>query len=683
MKKILLLLLLCVFADDVNAQLTKQKESIDRGIWLRVNATGGDEIRIEQRMKSAIRIINDQNTANSNANPWVGVNLQLTWGQLHNGTNYNIGVKRIKNILNLAETGNVFVQLSIADKYQSTVTGCECGDSSTCDDDYYLGPTPNFNNNPDNTKALNHIDFNLFTNGGDPNNPVSCDANGNKNYYEGYHVSDYRYARQQFKDKDDGRFLRKYFSIRWNNDIENEWLRFWRVLGREIGNHPALHSIITPESSNSFSGRAINNEILLNKTDVNPNNIFKYPGGAAYVNYLEKISLELRKIFPANVLIINNTNWIYPNVKSNGKFYQEDIANKYLTQNETLRNTNKKVTVGWCAQDIVLPNSKVDGYYSRGVYEQMMRFPKRLRFGLITGETELTSDYPINTPAEKEIPGKVLEKINEFGLANLIFISNKSFKEYESLISQANLGDFPFMPDAKPTPPPAQTIKTYYITNKATGGRLKLKSNQREITTTDSNNTYNDAKWDMVLDKDNRFGDDAFQLFNKKTRELIRYNNNAGGAYAGRVIKDADTTIKYKTSFWRKIPAKVKGYFYLENLGSGKLLAHDLRKDPVLHQTNFRGKKTEWFFELVSNTSKLTDDKAISNASDIILIYPNPVLNTLHINTNVVSKTSIYSINGQLVKSYPENQTTIDVSTLNKGVYFLKTDHSINKFVKQ
>lgn len=75
-------------------------------------------------------------------------------------------------------------------------------------------------------------------------------------------------------------------------------------------------------------------------------------------------------------------------------------------------------------------------------------------------------------------------------------------------------------------------------------------------------------------------------------------------------------------------------------------------------------------FEYQSDT-----DAAISEVSEsqLPLIYPNPVTQILHLNeNNKYLKLAIYNLQGGLV-CILQNVTQVDVSSLNKGFYFLKT----------
>ena len=69
-------------------------------------------------------------------------------------------------------------------------------------------------------------------------------------------------------------------------------------------------------------------------------------------------------------------------------------------------------------------------------------------------------------------------------------------------------------------------------------------------------------------------------------------------------------------------------------------------------------------------------------------IHPNPATNFLHITTNkeqfLNKQISIYDIFGKIVKQlYIKNTNTIiDISKLEKGIYFIKSNESVVKFVK-
>jgi surface protein len=65
-----------------------------------------------------------------------------------------------------------------------------------------------------------------------------------------------------------------------------------------------------------------------------------------------------------------------------------------------------------------------------------------------------------------------------------------------------------------------------------------------------------------------------------------------------------------------------------------------------------------------------------------ISIYPNPTSDKLHIDGLVVQDVVIYSVLGKEVVKI-SNQNSIDVSSLSKGIYFIKVSDGINSSTKK
>jgi uncharacterized protein (TIGR02145 family) len=92
-------------------------------------------------------------------------------------------------------------------------------------------------------------------------------------------------------------------------------------------------------------------------------------------------------------------------------------------------------------------------------------------------------------------------------------------------------------------------------------------------------------------------------------------------------------------------------------------------------------KRNGYSVRFVRDASSLS----IKDFSNSIIIYPNPVKNILTIDGLVVQDVVIYSVLGKEVLKI-SNLNTIDVSSLSKGVYFIKVSDGINastkKFIK-
>jgi len=72
-----------------------------------------------------------------------------------------------------------------------------------------------------------------------------------------------------------------------------------------------------------------------------------------------------------------------------------------------------------------------------------------------------------------------------------------------------------------------------------------------------------------------------------------------------------------------------------------------------------------------------------------INIYPNPAKNIITIETRELNNDRfimIYSLSGQkiITQQIHDKKTTIDISALKPGVYFVKYDsHSLTRFIKE
>lgn len=77
----------------------------------------------------------------------------------------------------------------------------------------------------------------------------------------------------------------------------------------------------------------------------------------------------------------------------------------------------------------------------------------------------------------------------------------------------------------------------------------------------------------------------------------------------------------------------------------------------------------------VFGTESISTQLQMGSVSPSLVVYPNPVADQLNINSEVLVKNvSIYTINGQLVKSSPIINGSVDVSGLKEGYYITKID---------
>ncbi|SHF98370.1 pectate lyase family protein [Flavobacterium defluvii] len=95
-----------------------------------------------------------------------------------------------------------------------------------------------------------------------------------------------------------------------------------------------------------------------------------------------------------------------------------------------------------------------------------------------------------------------------------------------------------------------------------------------------------------------------------------------------------------------------------------------------------------FYMSIVYNTGtlKMTKEEAIADKDSKVLIYPNPVSNTLYISDpNLkLEKILIYNISGVLVKTAEKGNEAIDINQLSTGTYLAKiftTDGSYNQII--
>ncbi|MBR5602905.1 MAG: T9SS type A sorting domain-containing protein, partial [Bacteroidales bacterium] len=71
------------------------------------------------------------------------------------------------------------------------------------------------------------------------------------------------------------------------------------------------------------------------------------------------------------------------------------------------------------------------------------------------------------------------------------------------------------------------------------------------------------------------------------------------------------------------------------------------------------------------------------NSEVAFVVYPNPAEDYVMIESVEAAEVRIYSINGQMVsaQTISEGTNTIDVSSLNAGMYFMQVNESMVKII--
>lgn len=91
--------------------------------------------------------------------------------------------------------------------------------------------------------------------------------------------------------------------------------------------------------------------------------------------------------------------------------------------------------------------------------------------------------------------------------------------------------------------------------------------------------------------------------------------------------------------------------------------------------------------KITFNETIEVDEVNLPENTIAIAIFPNPVTNTLSIDTRLdaYSNANIISSNGVILKSFEitDQHHKIDISTLPSGLYFIKIDDQTSKFIKR
>ena len=98
------------------------------------------------------------------------------------------------------------------------------------------------------------------------------------------------------------------------------------------------------------------------------------------------------------------------------------------------------------------------------------------------------------------------------------------------------------------------------------------------------------------------------------------------------------------------------------------------------------GRLNVWFAKTIASTNTTVDINILNESKGHFQMYPNPAQNQLHIIFNKEIKTKqlqVFNAHGQLVHTHhsPQEQHSIDISRWSSGIYFLKVDEEVERFV--
>jgi hypothetical protein len=98
------------------------------------------------------------------------------------------------------------------------------------------------------------------------------------------------------------------------------------------------------------------------------------------------------------------------------------------------------------------------------------------------------------------------------------------------------------------------------------------------------------------------------------------------------------------------------------------------------------GKLNIWFAKTIASTNTTVDVNILNESNDLFNLFPNPAGLQLQINfkEDVVSlPIEIFNMKGQVVYNLivSERQNSIDVSQWQSGIYLIKIDGKVQRFV--
>ena len=195
---------------------------------------------------------------------------------------------------------------------------------------------------------------------------------------------------------------------------------------------------------------------------------------------------------------------------------------------------------------------------------------------------------------------------------------------------------------------------------------------------------------------------------------MIRFENNGTANAENIVVKDMIDTNKFDIasllpissshSFITRITATNKVEFIFENINlpfddanNDGYVAFKIKTKPTLVVGNTFSNNASIYFDynapIVTNTATTTIQALGTTDFDFSTYFalaPNPAKDVLNMQTKndvVISSASIYNTIGQLVLVVTEPNSSIDVSTLKTGNYFIKVisnkGNSVSKFLKE
>lgn len=125
---------------------------------------------------------------------------------------------------------------------------------------------------------------------------------------------------------------------------------------------------------------------------------------------------------------------------------------------------------------------------------------------------------------------------------------------------------------------------------------------------------------------------------------------------------------------------KVEQYVSFNNNPNLEYICCDTEQEVYIQNQALLNENYDTIVNSDCATNSVLATETIENSNNKILLFPNPTKDYVHFSTKeIIEAVIIYDINGRSIKTFKNVYEKIDVSFLENGIYFLKTN-TVNEF---
>jgi pimeloyl-ACP methyl ester carboxylesterase len=143
--------------------------------------------------------------------------------------------------------------------------------------------------------------------------------------------------------------------------------------------------------------------------------------------------------------------------------------------------------------------------------------------------------------------------------------------------------------------------------------------------------------------------------------------------------------INYPDYIVTQINANISSYPVYNSLGNLQKVeyANELNATFAEHQiyNDFNAKIIAFLNDPCTNSTVGVSENTMSNSAISLSVFPNPAQDVISF-SEPQKILGIYSMDGALIRNMNEESGTISIETLQSGVYFIKTEKGVARFVK-